>query len=117
MADVAINISGMVATINASPRDEAAIRALIALPNMTTVRRRCAIVILLYAGHPEAAARLAAADDDAETLAERGAVWGELAQALNDRLHDRELLRRADEDVGKATIIAQFEIDHPPRAQ
>lgn len=106
-----INISGMVATIDATPR------ALATLPNMTEVRRRCALVILLYAGHPEAAARLAAADDDAETLAERGTVWGELAQALNDRWHDRELLRRADEDVGKATIIAQFEIDHPPRLQ
>ena len=112
-----VNISGMVATINASPRDEAAIRALIALPNMTEVRRRCALVILLYAGHPEAAARLAHASDDNATLYERGTVWGELAQALNDRWHDRELLHRADEDVTKAGQIAQFELDFPPRSQ
>ena len=113
-----INISDMTVNVDAAtPRDEATLRALATLPNMTEVRRRCALVILLYAGHPEAAARLAHASDDAETLAERGTVWGELAQCLRDRWHDRELLRRADEDVGKATIIAQFEIDFPPGVQ
>lgn len=99
-----------------NPRD-AATRARIALPNMTEVRRRCALVILLHFGHPDAAARLAAADDDSESLGERGTVWGELAKALNDRWHDRELLRRADEDVTKAGQIAQFELDFPPRSQ
>jgi len=112
-----VNVNGLAVKIEVARRDWAILRALIALPNITDVRRRCALVILLYAGHPEAAARLATADDDTATLAERGTVWGELAQARNDRWHDRELLRRADEDVAKAGPIAQFELDFPPRLQ
>ena len=69
-----LTVGDFTETIDAGERDEATLCALIGRPNVTEVRRRCALVILLYAGHPDAAARLAAADDDAETIAERGTV-------------------------------------------